>query len=202
DYNNEKFAVKSFKIPNIFSKILYYFGKRSKAKKSYEHAIKIGGFTPKPIGYIEFYKGIFLHESFYVSENFDYDFSIREPLLDPNFADRENILKLFVEFSFSLHENEILHLDYSPGNILIKKNQEKYEFKIIDINRMKFKSLNLNERLKNFSMLWANDEDMKFIAIEYARLSGADESECITKAVKFSHELKARKNFKKFLKRR
>ncbi len=59
-----------------------------------------------------------------------------------------------------LHKNNILHLDYSPGNILIKEADGRHIFKIVDINRMIFKNLSLDERLKNFYMLWAKDEDM------------------------------------------
>jgi len=32
-------------------------------------------------------------------------------------------------------------------------------FKIVDINRMEFKELTLQERLKNFSQLWAKNDD-------------------------------------------
>ena len=57
--------------------------------------IKIKDFTPKPIGYIEFYKFGLLDESYFVSEKFDYDFTIREPLLDINFPNKNEILKAF-----------------------------------------------------------------------------------------------------------
>ncbi|CAD7286474.1 lipopolysaccharide kinase InaA family protein [Campylobacter suis] len=198
--NDTEVVVKSFKIPNIFNKILYFFGKKTKAQKSYEHALRIENFTPKPIGYIEFYEHKLLCESFFVSENFAYDFTIREVLLDDEFLNKDSILKQFVAFTYALHEQEILHLDYSPGNILIKQSGDRYEFKVVDINRMKFKKLKLKDRLKNFSMLWATDEDMKSIAVEYAKLSNADESRCIDMAMKYSHRLKARKNLKKRLK--
>jgi hypothetical protein len=55
-YNGIETVVKSFKVPNIIRRIIYTFFKDSKAKKSYEYSLKIGDFTPEPIGYIEFYK--------------------------------------------------------------------------------------------------------------------------------------------------
>jgi serine/threonine protein kinase len=125
--------------------------------KYYEYALKIKDFTPKPIGYIEFYKFGLLDESYFVSEKFDYDFTIREPLLDINFPNKDEILKAFAKFTFELHEAGIFHFDYSPGNILIKKENDNFIFKIVDINRMKFFDLELNDRLKNFSKLWAKD---------------------------------------------
>ncbi len=200
EYNEKKLVVKSFKIPNILNKIVYTFFKDSKAKKSYDNAIKISDFTPKAIAYVEFQKSGLLDESYFISENFAYDFTIREPLLDENFEKREAIFQAFASFSHQLHEEGIYHLDYSPGNILIKKEKEGYSFKIVDINRMKFKKLSLDERLKNFSKLWAKDEDMKIIVKAYAKLMNADEAYCINKAIAYSQKNKDIKNFKKRLK--
>ncbi|OHE09066.1 MAG: hypothetical protein A2513_07150 [Sulfurimonas sp. RIFOXYD12_FULL_33_39] len=199
EFHSENLVVKSFKIPNIINKILYSFFRDSKAKKSYQNSIKIIGFVPKPIGYIEFKKFGLLSKSYFVSENFEYDFTIREPLINTNFLDKENLFKAFAEFTFKLHEEGIFHLDYSPGNILIKKEDEGYIFKIVDINRMEFKTLNLDERLKNFSKLWAKDEDLETIVKEYAKLSKSDESSCVKIALKYSQAHKDRKNAKKRL---
>mgnify|MGYP000055759954 CR=1 FL=1 len=151
------------KDPNLLRRIIYTYFRDSKAKKSYEYSIKIGNFTPKPIGYIEFYKNYLIDESYFISEKFDYDFTIREPLLDSNFEKREEIFQAFARFTYSLHQNGILHQDYSPGNILIKKDGNEFILKIVDINRMEFRELSLNECLKNFNTLWAKDDDIRII---------------------------------------
>jgi hypothetical protein len=65
---------------------------------------------------------------------------------------------------------------------------------------MQFKDLNLNERLKNFSKLWAKDEDLIIIIKEYSKLINKDEQKCIEIAVKYSQGHKDKKNFKKRLK--
>ena len=200
EHENQKLVVKYFKIPHFINKIVYTFFKKSKAQKSYEYALKIKDFTPKPIGYIEFYKFGLLDESYFVSEKFDYDFTIREPLLDINFPNKNEIFKAFAQFTFDLHENEIYHLDYSPGNILIKKENDKFIFKIVDINRMKFLNMDLEKRAKNFSKLWAKDEDLEFIAKEYAKIYEKNNEEFISKTISFSKKHKAVKNFKKRLK--
>lgn len=197
DFKGESLVIKSFKIPNIINKIVYTFFKDSKAKKSYANSIKIIDFVPKPIGYIEFKKFGLIDESYFVSENFEYDFTIREPLLNAHFLDKEEIFKAFAIFTHKLHENGIFHLDYSPGNILIKKEDKEYIFKIVDINRMEFKALNLDERLKNFSKLWAKDEDLKIIVKEYAKISNSNRENCIKIALKYSQAHKDRKNTKK-----
>jgi hypothetical protein len=199
NYNNQNLVVKSFKVPNLFNKIIYTFFKDSKAKKSYDNSIRLGEFVPKPIGYVEFTRFGLLHDSYFISEHFNYDFTIREPLLDMNFEDRVKIFEEFARFTFELHQNNILHLDYSPGNILIKK-KDRYIFKVVDINRMKFKELSLDERLQNFAQLWAKDDDLKVMIKKYAQLANADEESCIKVALRYSQKHKDRKNFKKRLK--
>jgi serine/threonine protein kinase len=199
-FNDTSVVVKSFKVPHCINKIVYTFFKDSKAKKSYEYALKIGDFTPKPMGYIEFSKFGLIHESYFIAQKFEYDFTIREPLLDANFSNKEAILKAFAQFTYELHEANILHNDYSPGNILIKKENDDFIFKIVDINRMKFFDLELNDRLKNFSKLWAKDEDLEIIVKEYAKLLQKDEKELVSKALDFSRKHKFLKNLKKRLK--
>ena len=65
---------------------------------------------------------------------------------------------------------------------------------------MEFKNLTVEDRLKNFSKLWAKDDDMKIIVKEYAQLIGEDEEYCINKAIEYSQKNKDFKNFKKRLK--
>lgn len=199
DFSGESLVVKSFKIPNIINKVVYTFFRDSKAKKSYENSIKIIDFVPRPVGYIEFKKFGFIDDSYFLSENFKYDFTIREPLLQADFRDREGVFKAFARFTYDLHEKGILHLDYSPGNILIKEEDKSYIFKIVDINRMEFRELSSDERLKNFSKLWAKDDDLKTIIKEYAKLIDKDGQSCIESALKYSQAHKDRKNMKKRL---
>jgi len=192
-------VVKSFKVPNIINKIAYTFFRDSKAKKSYEYSLKIGDFTPEPIGYIEFYKYGLLDESYFIAQEFAYDFTIREPLLDKDFPNRKKIFQEFATFTFKLHENNILHNDYSPGNILIKKEKEHYLFKIVDINRMRFTPLTKKERAQNFSKLWADSDVLKIMAQRYNEHYKADNS-FVEDVLYYAQKHKNFKNFKKRLK--
>ena len=192
-------VVKAFKVPNIINKFAYSYLRASKAEKSYEYSVKIGKFTPVPIGYIEFYNNGLLSNSYFISEKFNYDFTIREPLLDDNFSDKANILKAFSKFTFDLHENGIFHNDYSPGNILIKKENTGYIFKIVDINRMKFGELNADLRAKNFSKLWAREDELAIIAEEYLKYFKTN-VDFTKKVCEYSQKNKNIKNFKKRLK--
>jgi len=192
-------VVKSFKVPHILNRIVYSFFRDSKAKKSYDFSVKLKEYTPQPIAYIEYYENYLLKDSYFISEEFAYDFTIREPLLDTNFPDREAIFQAFARFTLKLHNDGIFHNDYSPGNILIKKDKSGYIFKIVDINRMKFLKLNQTMRAKNFSKLWASDEILNVMAQEYRKHYNCSEN-FSQDVLYYSNKNKRVKNFKKRLK--
>lgn len=199
NFEGEELVIKSFKEPNFINKIAYFLYKDSKAKRSYEYALKISDFTPKPIGYHEFYEGGFLKRSYFIAQKFDYDFTMKTPLDDVNFENRETLFKAFVDFTKKLHDHNILHLDYSPGNILIKKCKEGYSFKIVDINRMQFKKLSQKERMKNFAKLAASDDDLASMVVHYSQ-----DKQDVALAIYYSHKHQnfraLKKKIKKWLK--
>jgi len=199
-FEDEEIVVKSFKIPHIFNRIVYSFFRASKAKKSYENSLKISAFVPKTIGYITFKKFGLLYDSYFLSENFHYDLTIREPLTQDDYPDKEKIFQAFAYFTYCLHEEGIEHLDYSPGNILIRKENDTYTFKLIDVNRMNFRVLSAKERIRNFSKLWAKEHDLAMIITAYAGYANLNTDEAITIALNASRAHKAKKNFKKRLK--
>ena len=192
-------VVKSFKVPNIINKIVYSFFRDSKAKKSYNNSIKIAEFVPLAVGYIEFQNNGLINDSYFISEEFKYDFTIREPLLEEDFEDKEEVYKAFARFTFELHSKNIYHDDYSPGNILIKKENGSYTFKIVDINRMKFFELNEEARAKSFSKPWASDEILTIMAHEYKKYYICSDN-FISQVLYYSNKNKKIKNFKKRLK--
>jgi serine/threonine protein kinase len=196
EYQGEKFVVKAFKQPNVVNKMAYALGKESKAKKSYMYAGKIHTFTPQAIGYIEFYHHGFMTQSYFISRYFEYDFSIRDALLNSNFPNRKRLFEAFAAFTKELHSHDILHHDYSPGNILIKQEGDDYIFKIVDINRMSFKRLSHQEKLQNFAKLWADDNDLSTIIYSYSK-----NKKDVSLAIAYSRRHKKRKNFKKKLKK-
>ena len=179
EYANIQTIVKAFKIPNSLNQIVYTFFRSSKAKKSFLNAKKLQTLkinTPLPIGYIEFYDGFLFKKSFFVSKKYDYDYTIREPLRNKNLKNREIILEQFVSFTYNLHQKGVYHKDYSAGNILVlKKDDDDFEFCLVDINRMEFKKVNLALALGNFANLWLDDEASKLIAKYYAKLADIKE---------------------------
>ena len=204
NYNDTNTIVKSFKVPNIINKIIYTFFRESKAKRSYEYSLRISKFVPKAIGYVSFYKNGLLNNSYFVSEKFEYTYTIREALkkqLNKTEEEYNEIYQAFAKFTYELHEDNIFHDDYSPGNILIRENANGLEFKIVDINRMSFNKLNETKRAQNFEKLWALDEILEVMADEYTKFYQiSDVEEFKRKVLYFSNKNKRIKNFKKRLK--
>ena len=177
DLNSLKINIKSFKVPNIINSFVYNFFRKGKAERSYFYALKLlslGINTPTPIAFFEFKNLFFLSKSYYVSEQLEYDFSIRDVIKDLRFPERDKILKLFVKFTFKLHENNINYLDHSPGNTLIVKNKLNYDFYLIDLNRMKFEKMSLNKRMQNFERLSQDTSIISIFSKEYSKLYSKD----------------------------
>ena len=199
-YQNAELVVKAFKIPNQINSLVYAAIRDSKAKKSYDNALRLeelGVTTPQPVGYVEFKTATTFSQSYFVTLKSPYSFTIREPLLDPLWPDHDVIFEQFGTFTASLHQKGILHEDYSPGNILISKENGNYRFDLVDINRMKFQPVSTEAGYKNLSKLWANSKDLSIIGKSYAAALGLNEAECIRELIRFDAKHKAFKTFKK-----
>jgi hypothetical protein len=205
DLDGEKINVKSFRIPKAFNGFVYKFIRPSKAKRSFEYAERLllnAIKTPFPIAYIENYSALGLKESYYVSLHIDYDFDFRALIHDPLFEDRRFILEQFTEFCFQLHENNVNFLDHSPGNTLIVKRDNNYDFYLIDLNRMRFESMSLEKRMENLKRLWLSKLMIHIISKRYAELTNKQLYEVQDVLLKHSTAFKRKINRKKYLKKK
>ncbi len=196
---DQRYVLKAFKVPGFPANLIYGALRFTKAYKSYHNSILLKEYVPRPVAYMEQRQGVLLAQSFYLSEAFDYDFTIREPLLDLRFPDREKILRGFARFSLQLHNDGFFHKDYSPGNILLKRLNGEFVFKIVDVNRLSISALSDVDRAKSFSKLWARREDLTVIAQEYGLHSKVGEH-FTDQVIRYSEMNKTIKNFKKRLK--
>lgn len=171
--NDLNINVKSFKIPNIINRLVYKFFRKSKAKRSFIYAdviLKKGILTPQPIAYYEFFSSFGINNSYYISEHISYDIMYRTLVSTPDYPDHEKILRAFTQFTWRMHEQGILFKDHSPGNTLIKKNGDYYDFYLVDLNRMRFFDLDFETRIKNFARLTPKKEMVAVMSEEYAKL--------------------------------
>ncbi|MEZ7498817.1 lipopolysaccharide kinase InaA family protein [Flavobacterium sp. Arc3] len=209
DLDGKTINIKSFKIPNIVNKIAYKYFRKSKAKRSFEYAtilLKNGIGTPQPLAYFENFNSIGLRDSYYVSEHLEANLTFRELVEIPDYPDNENILRQFTKFTFDLHEKGIEFLDHSPGNTLIKNEENNtYSFYLVDLNRMNFhESMDFDMRMKNFSRLTPKKEMIAVMSNEYAKYYTESESEVFEKmwqfTIQFQDEFARKRRLKKKLK--
>jgi len=201
--------IKSFKIPNFINQLIYRYIRKSKAARSYKYGMelkRLGFNTPTPIAYLEERTFFTLKRSYFVCQHLNYDFTIREVINQPHLKDYVYIVKLFTKFTFDLHENGIEFLDHSPGNTLICKSDDGYQFYLVDLNRMNLnKKMSFDDKMKNFSRVVSNDDFRVLVSKEYAKLSGLDEKKVYEKmtqeSVKFRASFHNKKKIKSFFKK-
>lgn len=205
-YNGAAVTIKQFKRLNFLKAIIYTYFRENKAKRSFEYAaylLEHGILTPKPYAYVEVRNALgLLSECYYVCELIRYDFTIREIIHDPLFPDREKVLEGFTEFSFKLHEADVNFLDHSPGNTLIVKDGDHYKFYLIDLNRMKFQKMSLEDRMNNLKKLWFSKDMIRLISKKYEQLSGLSATELSAELLKKTNSFKKKIYRKKYLKRK
>jgi len=179
DLNGMTLNVKGFKITNSINQITYRFFRKSKAQRSFEYANKLLSLnigTPQPIGHYEFKTSFLFKKSFYISEHLDTDLTYRDLTTDFSISDYEAILRAFTRFTYTLHEKGVNFLDHSPGNTLIKRTQNGYNFYLVDLNRMRFETMSIKKRIRNFAKLTIHKDMVKIMSHEYAKCTGLKES--------------------------
>ncbi|NNK39373.1 MAG: Kdo domain containing protein, partial [Winogradskyella sp.] len=70
---------------------------------------------------------------------------------------------------FTLHQKGVEFKDHSPGNTLIVKGSDDYRFYLVDLNRMNFRTLDFNARMKNFARLTKYKSMVEVMSVEYAK---------------------------------
>ena len=199
------FNIKKFKTPNLFQGLVYQLLRKSKAQRSFEYAQKLINFglkTPFPIAFFQ-QTGFGLKESYYVSKHLDYDFDFRVLNHKPKWPNRNEILRQFAAFTFQLHENGINFLDHSPGNTLIKDlGDGNYDFYLIDLNRMRFGTMDFNKRMHNFRRMWLSKTMINVMAPVYAELYGTSSEETHALMTQYSRQFQKKVNGKKLRRRR
>lgn len=210
DLNGKTINIKSFKIPNIINKIAYRYFRKSKAKRSFEFAMILlekGIGTPAPLAFLENFNFLGLKDSYYVSEHLVTELTYRELVEIPDYPDHDAILRQFVKFTFELHEKGVEFLDHSPGNTLIKKTAEnKYDFFLVDLNRMNFhENMSFEQRMNNFRRLTPKKEMIAVMSNEYSRFyTDKTEAEIFEQmwnaTTQFQEEFAKKKRLKKKLK--
>ncbi len=202
----KKYVVKSFGKPSFPNNYIYGSIRESKARRSYEYSnilLERGINVPEPVAHLEFYKSFALKESFYICRHYDYDLDARE--MFENFDPDNPLWNAFLDFTYNLNEKGIDHRDYTKGNILIKKlKKDQFEFTLIDLNRIKFRTMNLSYCVKFLCKITHNPSQLDLIANYYSKRSGLYEGQwvgALHNAVANHENYKARKRYYRKIKK-
>jgi len=198
-----KINIKAFKYPNIIGQIIYGLFRKSKAQRSFEyanHLLNLGIGTPQPIAYYE-EKAFFLFKrSYYVSEHIDYDLTFRELDINLDYPSHEQILRAFTRFTFELHRNGIHFLDHNADNTLISIKKNKFNFYLVDLNRMKFEKMSFLKGIINFSKLSMDKSIISLMSDEYAKCTNRSSSKVFKLMLKYSKKFRRNRKRKRKLK--
>jgi len=143
--------------------------KASKAWKGGMALFKEGLGTPRPIAYLEKKEGLFLEESFYLSEWVNNAEEIRILFRKLTSDELNRLVKELSKYLSICHKKGILHRDLSDGNILVKKDSaDKYLFYTIDSNRIRLKrKIGILSRIKSLIRLGIPADFQRFFLEQY-----------------------------------
>lgn len=167
--------------PNLF---VYSWGiRRPKCERAFEYPnvlLENGISTPEPIACIEERGPLkLLGYSWFVSIQCDYGHTLYE-MGDATPEVYKPMAQSLAVFTANMHSKGIMHKDYTPGNILWKKDAEGYHFSLVDINRMYFGKVTVKRGLKNMCRLWGPKEFIIHLARTYAACRNADPDHCVS----------------------
>ena len=133
----EGVVVKQFRTPSFLRGLWYGIFGKSKARRSYEYALRLKGMTPAPVAYREVRVFGILRESWYACQMSECTHIFTELIENQNFPHREEILLAIGKFTAELHRKGVWHRDYSQGNILFNEDGSRVE--VIDLNRIRWR---------------------------------------------------------------
>ncbi len=169
--------VKRYKKPVFPSNIIYSTGiRKPKGLRAYTYPdilLKKGIETPEAVAYIEDRTLGLLRYSWFISIQCPYSHRLYE-LGDATPDAYTSIALALAKYCAHMHQQEVLHQDFSPGNVLWEKTTDGYRFSIVDINRMRFGHVSLQDGCRSFARLWGPKAFIQLLVREYARLRHFD----------------------------
>lgn len=199
-------VVKRYKVPLFYQRIDYTWFRPSKAKRAYLFALRLkelGIRTPDPIAFIECKRFGFFRQGYFVSTYTTHpDIKSNISLLDTDTQLFDGLIDYFV----FLHSEGFLHGDTNLSNFLFHKEDGRYEFEVIDVNRSCFKDHPAKEDcLANLMRVTRDRKLSSRIVSAYAFRRGWDATESVAYVNhlidKYERKRKARKFYKQRVKR-
>ena len=184
--------VKRYHQPSGPNRLIYSWGLReSKGSRAFRYpailaAKDIG--TPDAIALVEERNSLGLL-------GYSYLLTVQSPYPNTLYAmgdakegEYEALAEALGRFAAHLHEQEVLHKDFTPGNILWSHDADGYHFALVDINRMAFGPVSSKTSLATLCRLWGPKAFVRLTAESYAQARGYD----VATAVQYVMERRAR----------
>ena len=179
--NGVTMVIKAYQRPNPINRWVYGIFRSSKAERSYRYAEmlrKNGIGTPEPVGYYTERNGLLFDKSYYACLKSECTHSYID-LMKGDYPNQEKVLRAIAQVTAKMHGLGFLHKDYSRGNILFKEMPDgTVKIEIIDLNRIRFQEVGMEEGCKNFYRLPGTPEMLRILADEYAKQRGFDAEKC------------------------
>lgn len=173
--------VKAFGRPRFPNNFVYGGIRKSKARRSYEHALRLrelGFTTPLPYGYAEEFfspmPGVrILRRSYYFCRQ------VAQPnmrLWESN-GQLEQLLDQWGAEIARLHRAGVWMKDHSAGNVLLDKDADgNFTFAYVDLNRIRFGVSDERKLMQMFRSVSTSGHFTCLLARSYARAMGKDEA--------------------------
>lgn len=180
-WNGLELNVKRYRKPAFMQRVAYTFLRCPKGLRAYENPFRMlaaGIDTPEPVAYLERRSRGLIAESYFVSIQCHYSRRFYEFATSQLTPEVRLVARSFAQFTARLHEAGILHLDYSPGNILFEVIDGQVRFSLVDTNRMRFGRVSVEAGCRNFSRLWGQTDFFEVMADAYAEARHACPKDC------------------------
>ena len=128
DIGGESLVVKRYKRPHLFNRVMYSFFRKNKARRAYEHALRLRGMgfdTPEPVAWSEYRKDGLIADTYFVSRRSELT-PLPQTMRRFPAPDTLPVLEAFARFTVRLHEQGICHEDFNQTNILWEYILDRY----------------------------------------------------------------------------
>ena len=179
--------VKRYHVPKGPNRLVYSWGLRKpKGLRAFQYPSVLlakGIPTPEPVAYIE-ERGKFnlLGYTYFISLQIDYGHTFYE-FGDAAEGTYEEAAEALGRFAASMHEKDVLHKDFTPGNVLWRKDSEDFHFMLVDINRMAFGPVSVKQGLPYLIRFWGPRRFTELLIEAYCHARNADVQQALAYAM-------------------